>query len=439
MSEDKQLELDFGGEPKPKRKPAIRKKSGTQAKHVEEKPASTKGKSTRKTTSSTPRKKSPPKSKPLPKQEKPVILEPVTTQLLLPPPPPRMEVVLPEIGERKGYKTPISHTLLVIAVTLGVLFCLLGLLVILQTQRRQESVSVSSGGDKAISTASVAVEIHAGMSARQVAVLLEENGIIRSSDAFISYLMAQDLAGKLRSGTYLFEKGMDQEVVARMLTGVSEKLSVVVSNGSTLKAVDGYLSQRGYADEGKFLKAAEALVASDGLSFSEGWFLAGTYAVRREDAANDLAVQMHQAMLAALVPVTGSAVVKDLGVEDVLVIASLIQAETQNEAEMPLISGIIQNRLKADIPLGIDATTRYETGDWTHAIAQDVFEKQTPYNTRRKTGLPPGGICCPGEAALKAAASPLATDALFYLHGKDGTIHTAKDYQGHQKNIRLYL
>jgi UPF0755 protein len=148
---------------------------------------------------------------------------------------------------------------------------------------------------------------------------------------------------------------------------------------------------------------------------------------------------MHQAMLDALGPLSGSDAVRQYGLEAVVIIASMIQAETQNPDEMPLIAGIIYNRLEQGIPLGIDATTRYEIGDWEHPISQTVFEQKSPYNTRRVKGLPPSGISCPGLAALTAAAHPQKTDALFYLHGKDGAIHTAVDYQAHQRNMETYL
>ena len=91
------------------------------------------------------------------------------------------------------------------------------------------------------------------------------------------------------------------------------------------------------------------------------------------------------------------------------------------------------------MPLGIDATTRYELDDWAHQIPQETYERDTPYNTRRKPGLPPSGISCPSLEAVTAACIPLKTEALYYLHGKDGRIHTATDYEGHKKHIERYL
>jgi UPF0755 protein len=103
---------------------------------------------------------------------------------------------------------------------------------------------------------------------------------------------------------------------------------------------DTYLAQRGYAKEGAFLAAAKALAASEGLSFAEGWFFPGTIGAGW-GCGFQLAVAMHQAMLDALGPLSGSDAVRQYGWRAVVIIASMIQAETQNPDEMPLIAGII--------------------------------------------------------------------------------------------------
>ena len=147
---------------------------------------------------------------------------------------------------------------------------------------------------------------------------------------------------------------------------------------------------------------------------------------------------MYDAMIGEIQRNLGSPLLSLYSIEELLIIASLIQAETQNPTEMAGISAVIHNRLAIDEPLGIDASTRYEIGDWHSPIPTIALETQSPYNTRRKKGLPPTGICAPSPEAVKAAFYPEARDDLFYLHGVDKQIHYAHTYDEHRENIRRY-
>lgn len=107
---------------------------------------------------------------------------------------------------------------------------------------------------------------------------------------------------------------------------------------------------------------------------------------------------------------------------DVLIIASMVERETQVARERAIVASVIYNRLERGIPLGIDATTRYETGNWTRPIRVSELEAETPYNTRLRPGLPPTPIGNPGLASMRAAARPRQTDYIFYVRkpGKSG-------------------
>ena len=85
------------------------------------------------------------------------------------------------------------------------------------------------------------------------------------------------------------------------------------------------------------------------------------------------------------------------------------------------------------MPLGIDATTRYELNNWSDVISQSIYEKDTPYNTRRKAGLPPTGIGCPSEEAILAVLFPSKISDLYYLHDKEGKLYTSQSYEEHLK------
>lgn len=283
----------------------------------------------------------------------------------------------------------------------------------------------------------VLVEIRAGMSAGEVCQMLASRGVVADAKALLAYLAAQGLDRGIRQGSLLLRRGMDNASCAAAITGKGDASMVdaTVFAGYTLEDVDRMLATRGYADPGDFVKAARVLANGFDLPFAEGWFLAGTYRISRDDGSRDLAVAMYRAMLDALRPMLGDIAALDRSVADVLIVASMIQRETNNAEEMPLIAGIIYKRLDEDIALGIDATTRYETGNWNDPIDPVDLETQTPYNTRRKKGLPPSGIGCPGLDALRAAVYPKESPWYYYLHGTDGVIHFARTYEDHQRNI----
>ena len=106
---------------------------------------------------------------------------------------------------------------------------------------------------------------------------------------------------------------------------------------------------------------------------------------------------------------------KNLTPYDVLKIASMIDREVQLDKERDLVASVIYNRLDQGEPLGVDATIRYEDGNFTEPIEASRLEQNTPYNTYTNQGLPPTPIGNPGLAAIKAAADPADTDYLFYV------------------------
>ncbi|AEC01525.1 endolytic transglycosylase MltG [Parasphaerochaeta coccoides] len=286
----------------------------------------------------------------------------------------------------------------------------------------------------------VPVTIEQGWGAAAIARLLADSGIVADAESFLSAVMAEGAESSLKAGVHYLQPEMDFPQLISVLTKEKgDEVEVMIYAGLTLSEIDAYVASRFLALPGDFLAAANSLASHEGLGFTEGWFMAGTYRIPVSDAARSLASAMYHATLIELKPVLKNISEQDMAVEEIIIIASMITAETKNPQEMPDISGIIHNRLADGIPLGIDATTRYETGNWSEPIPASVFEKRTPYNTRRVAGLPPSGICAPSSNALLAAAMPPKTSWYYYLHDASGTIHYAEDYEGHKRNIAEYL
>jgi uncharacterized YceG family protein len=106
---------------------------------------------------------------------------------------------------------------------------------------------------------------------------------------------------------------------------------------------------------------------------------------------------------------------KNLTTYDVLTIASMIEREAQLASERPLVAAVIYNRLHAGMPLGIDATIRFATGNYAKPLTESELAVDSPYNTRLNAGLPPGPIDSPGLASIQAAAHPARVDYLYYV------------------------
>jgi len=148
----------------------------------------------------------------------------------------------------------------------------------------------------------------------------------------------------------------------------------------------------------------------------EGFLFPSTYELKRGATVRALVAKQLQAFKQNLAKVGMSyARKKNLTRYDVVTIASMVEREASLDRERRLVAAVIYNRLKQGIPLGIDATIRYATHNWTRPLRVSELEINSGYNTRTHQGLPPGPIGNPGLASLKAAAHPARAKYLFYV------------------------
>jgi peptidoglycan lytic transglycosylase G len=148
----------------------------------------------------------------------------------------------------------------------------------------------------------------------------------------------------------------------------------------------------------------------------EGFLFPATYELRSGASAASLVRRQLAAFDDTLAQVDQSyARRKNLTTFDVVTIASMVEREAQQPRERKLVAAVIYNRLKQGIPLGIDATIRYATGNWQQPLTQSQLATDSPYNTRTNAGLPPGPIGNPGLASLQAAARPARVGYLYYV------------------------
>jgi uncharacterized YceG family protein len=131
---------------------------------------------------------------------------------------------------------------------------------------------------------------------------------------------------------------------------------------------------------------------------------------------------------------------RNLTAYDVLIIASMVEREARVAKERPLIAAVIHNRLREGLPLGIDATIRYATGNWSRPLRQSELQRDSPFNTRTRQGLPPTPIGNPGLASMKAAANPADRDYLYYVvkPGTCGEHAFSRSEQQFQRDVARY-
>jgi uncharacterized YceG family protein len=205
-----------------------------------------------------------------------------------------------------------------------------------------------------------------------------------------------------------------------------ELVSVVIPEGLSIRETASRLKrQNRISDYGatasRILKERRAeLVKTFGISKNtktlEGLLFPATYDMDEGFTAADLIDRQLTTMEQNLENVSMARAKKaNLSVYDVLKIASMVEREAKLTRERDDIAAVIYNRLKTGMPLGIDATFRYESGNWQDPIRQSQLDKDTPYNSRTRTGLPPTPIGNPGLASIEAAAAPAKVDYLYFV------------------------
>jgi UPF0755 protein len=258
----------------------------------------------------------------------------------------------------------------------------------------------------------------------RIADLLDAADVVPSASLFeLRATLAGD-RGDLKPGTYYLRRGMSYgDVLDRLTAGPATDVeTVTVPEGLSRVEVSRLLRRDGV--RGDYIKATVSSPLLDPRRYGaqhrppslEGFLFPATYDIRRADGAGALAGKQLEAFRQRFSTVgLGYARSKNLTAFDVLTIASMVEREAQLDRERPLIAAVIYNRLHAGMPLGVDATVRYATGNWTSPLTASQLASDSPYHTRRRMGLPPGPIGSPGLASIEAAARPKRTGYLYYV------------------------
>ena len=295
--------------------------------------------------------------------------------------------------------------------------------------------------------AAVDLGISPGVSAGEVGVLLQERGVIRSARSLRWWMRWSGTAGEIHTGQYRFQGSASLRQVIEVITeGRVLLASITVLEGATRWQVAEALSTAGF---GTYEEAWEA-TGNVSLIFDldveatdlEGYLFPDTYHAPHGAGSADIVGMMverfRQVWTASR---EAQAEAAGLRIREVLTMASLVEAETGQASERALVSGVYHNRLERRMLLQCDPTLLYALrldGRTDRNIRRADFVNESPYNTYRFAGLPPGPIGNPGEASIEAALHPAETAYLYFVGRNDGSHAFSETLQEHNANVNRY-
>lgn len=291
-------------------------------------------------------------------------------------------------------------------------------------------------------SSAVTVEISRGSSTNSIAADLERAGVVRSRWLFLA-ARASNRRAVLQAGQYLFDKpASPSEVLARIVRGDVVRYTLAIPEGFNLFDIAGEAAKLGLFPKEDFLAVARdpALIRDlDPQAPSlEGYLFPDTYLLTHDSTARDLASQMTRRFRAEWKALGAPA-----NVHQAVTLASLIEEEAASDSDRPQISSVFHNRLKQGMKLDCDPTVVYAAlleNSYRGTIYRSDLDRDHPYNTYRRAGLPPGAIANPGRKSLDAALHPAETDYLFFVALPDGSGRHAfsRDLETHSAAAKRY-
>jgi len=272
---------------------------------------------------------------------------------------------------------------------------------------------------------------------------LKNQGFIRNSWAFNLALTIKGKHDKIESGGYFISKNMNVWKVADKLTSSPDMKWVVIPEGLRKEEIGEILAKTFNWSSDDLDKWNSTYTAME-FDYLEGVYFPDTYLIPVKENGLDIAKRMINRFNEKFAPYLDQFAEQNIIWTTGLRLASVVQREAAGKEDMPLIAGILWNRLLKEMKLEVDATVQYargktDSGWWTPIKSSDIKEIDSPYNTYKYEGLPPHPICNPGIDAIDAVLNSTETDCLYYLHDSNREIHCAETYEEHLSNIDKYL
>ncbi len=290
----------------------------------------------------------------------------------------------------------------------------------------------------------VIFKVEKGESAKTIAENLKSAGLIDSPFIFRLYVFLALGQYALKTGEYELSPAMSIRDIADavVIGGVNEVL-ITIPEGFTLQQIEdrfvaAKLAQKGEIVNFRFEIAPPILNDKPKTASLEGYLFPDTYRFFKDASLSDVVSKMIVNLDNKITPDLKIAIVSfGRSVYEIITMASLIEKEVKSDSDREIVSGILWKRLKANVPLQVDATLVYITG---RKEIYDADKKiNSPYNTYYYRGLPKGPIANPGLSAIKASIFPKLSPYWYYLSAKDGTTIFSKTLEEHNRNKAIYL
>jgi len=301
-----------------------------------------------------------------------------------------------------------------------------------------------SGQPLALRQAPLDVEIAPGTPAKGVAQALVSAGVETPAALLYAWFRLSGLAAQLRAGNYEFEAGVTPRALTRMLArGEESLLSLTLVEGQTMRQWRALLAATGGLKHDSAGLDDARLMAQLGRPgvHPEGRFFPDTYSfakhsselalLRRALAAMDKQLEAAWQARQGDLPIASP--------EQLLILASIVEKETGQATDRPHIAAVFYNRLRARMPLQTDPTVIYGMGErFDGNLRKRDLQADTPWNTYTRAGLPPTPIAMPGRAALRAAAQPSDSKALYFVARGDGSSAFSDSLTEHNRAVNRY-
>ncbi|WP_018875483.1 endolytic transglycosylase MltG [Thioalkalivibrio sp. ALE31] len=292
--------------------------------------------------------------------------------------------------------------------------------------------------------ASERYQLESGQGLRSVSRSFAERDWIESAWVAEVYGRRQGLAPRLQAGEYAVTPGMTpRDLLHAMARGEVVQHRLTFPEGWTIRQALSALREHpelvGPPESVGVHNLLETLGLSD-LDHPEGWFLPDTYFFGSGTEALTVLERAHQAMRLHLERAWEGRI-EDHPVDspyELLILASIIERETGRGDERDRVAGVFVNRLKRGMRLQTDPTLLYVQEPGVQRLTRAELDRDHPYNTYTRAGLPPTPIALPGRAALEAAARPADTDDLFFVSRGDGSHHFSQTYREHREAVIRY-
>lgn len=294
----------------------------------------------------------------------------------------------------------------------------------------------------------VTLLIEQGLPAGRILERLEAEGIVRS--AFWSRLYLVHYLGdpSLKAGEYRFEPPLSaRQVIDTLVAGDVVTHPVTLIEGMDIFEVVDHLVAEGFGERAAFTALVESpeLVAdldpeADDL---EGYLFPDTYAFQRQTPEREIVAKLVATFRQHWEDEIAPHLAGDPPpiVRQVVTLASIVEKETSLDSERPIVAGVYTNRLRRGMGLFADPTVIYAlklAGSWDGNLRRADLETDSPYNTYRYGGLPPGPICSPGLASLLAAAEPAEVPYLYFVSRNDGSHVFSRSLKEHNRNVEIW-